>query len=215
MILTSEQIAGLAPDDASVKAGRGLANPAKWPLLGQSTEAMWGACQGSGSKPYQVSIDLSGPAFKCTCPSRKFPCKHGIGLMLLAVDKPDSVKADVPPTWVTDWLASRGEKAQKKATAEKKETVADLEAAAKRAGKRLDRMKEGGAELDRWLTDQIRSGIATYPQQPGSYFSGLAARMVDAQLPGLGHEVSRLGSLIYTGDGCLDGCWSNSGVCTY
>jgi len=53
---------------------------------------MWGESQASGSKPYQVSIVLGGPAFKCTCPSRKFPCKHGIGLMLLAHQKPDSVK---------------------------------------------------------------------------------------------------------------------------
>jgi uncharacterized Zn finger protein len=27
-----------------------------------------------------VSVDLSGPAFRCTCPSRKFPCKHGLAL---------------------------------------------------------------------------------------------------------------------------------------
>jgi hypothetical protein len=200
MILSQEQIAGLAPDEASLKAGRGLANPVKWPLLGQSAEGLWGECQGSGSKPYQVSIDLGGPAFKCTCPSRKFPCKHGLGLMLLAHQKPDSVKTGDPPPWVADWLKSRGEKAQKK-TVEKKETPADPEAAAKRTLKRLDLMKAGGEELSRWLVDQVRSGIATYPQQPASYFSGLAARMVDAQAPGLATEIARLSSLIYTGDG--------------
>ena len=80
MNLTMEQITALAPDAASVKAGRGLVNSAKWPTLGQSANALWGECQGSGSKPYQVSVDLGGPAFKCTCPSRKFPCKHGLGL---------------------------------------------------------------------------------------------------------------------------------------
>ncbi|CAN5322710.1 SWIM zinc finger family protein [soil metagenome] len=200
MILTLEQIVSLAPDEASIKAGRGLANPMKWPVTGRSAEAAWGECQGSGSKPYQVSIDLSGPAFRCTCPSRKFPCKHGIGLMLLALEKPEAVKAGTAPPWVADWLAARGEKAQKKAV-EKKETVADPAAVAKRAGKRLDQMREGGEELARWLADQVRTGIATYPQQPASYFAGLAARMVDAQLPGLANEVSRLKSLIFTGDG--------------
>jgi hypothetical protein len=200
MIFSQEQIVGLAPDEASVKAGRGLANPVKWPLLGQSPEALWGECQGSGSKPYQVSIDLGGPAFKCTCPSRKFPCKHGIGLMLLSHQKPDSVKPGAPPPWVADWLKSRGEKAQKKAE-EKPQKPPDPEATAKRTLKRLDLMKAGGEDLDRWLTDQVRSGIATYPQQPASYFSGLAARMVDAQAPGLATELTRLNALIYTGDG--------------
>ena len=39
--------------------------------------------QGSAASPYQTGIDLSEPAFQCTCPSHKFPCKHGLGLFLL------------------------------------------------------------------------------------------------------------------------------------
>ena len=70
-------------DTASAKAAKGLVVPAKWPTLGASEAALWGECQGSGSKPYQVQIDPSEPAFRCTCPSRKFPCKHGLALMLL------------------------------------------------------------------------------------------------------------------------------------
>ena len=202
MTFSPEQIAALAPDDASVKAGRGLVNPAKWPTLGQSAEAIWGECQGSGSKPYQVSIDLSGPAFKCTCPSRKFPCKHGLGLMFLAAEKAAAVKNGEPPAWVSDWLNTRREKGEKKAAAaaEKKETPIDPEATAKRVAKRLERMKQGGEEISRWLADQIRSGIATYPQQPPAYFSNVAARMVDAQVPGFANEISRLESVIHTGE---------------
>lgn len=32
--------------------------------------AVWGLCQGSGKDPYQTQIDLIGPAFRCSCPSR-------------------------------------------------------------------------------------------------------------------------------------------------
>lgn len=48
--LTEEQIAQLAPDAASVKAGKGLANRTKWVLLEHSDRAIWGHCQGSGKR---------------------------------------------------------------------------------------------------------------------------------------------------------------------
>ena len=202
MNLTTEQITALAPDAASVKAGRGLVNPAKWPTLGQSANALWGECQGSGSKPYQVSVDLGGPVFKCTCPSRKFPCKHGLGLLWLAVEKPAAVRTGDPPPWVADWLATRRVKVEKPAAAvEKKDAPADAEAVAKRAAKRLNQMSEGGAELARWLADQVRQGLATYPQQPATYFAGVAARLVDAKIPALVNEMVRLESSIHSGDG--------------
>ena len=44
--LTEEQIIQLAPDAASVKAGKGLATRAKWVLLEHSDRAIWGHCQG-------------------------------------------------------------------------------------------------------------------------------------------------------------------------
>ena len=81
---TPEQIVALAPDAGSVKAGRELATARKWVSLGRSEQAVWGECQGSGAKPYQTKIDLSEPAFQCSCPSRKFPCKHALGLLLPA-----------------------------------------------------------------------------------------------------------------------------------
>lgn len=203
MELSTEQITALAPDPASAKAGRGLMNPGKWPALGRSeeAEALWGECQGSGKDPYQVSVDLAGLASKCSCPSRKFPCKHGLALMYMAVEKPASLAAGMPPAWTADWLANRREKAEKKAAAppaaEKKPV--DAEAAAKRSAKRLDRMQEGGAELARWVADQVRSGIATLPQQAASTFKTVAARMVDAQVPGLSVEMARLEGQLHNG----------------
>lgn len=208
MNLTSDQVVALAPDTASAKAGRGLVRTAKWPTLGQSADAVWGECQGSGSKPYQVSVDLDGLAFKCTCPSRKFPCKHGLGLLLLAVEQPDAVKIGDPPPWTAHWLATRRDKAEKKTAAaankaESPDSPADAEAAAKRAAKRLAKMREGGAELGLWLVDQVRHGLASWPQQLSSHFTGIAARMVDAQAPGLATEILRLETLLRSGDGWM------------
>src|SRR5262245_55541108 len=87
---TVDQILALAPDSQSAKAGNQLATLRKWDRLGRNQQSIWGECQGSGEKPYQTRIDLSEPAFQCSCPSRKFPCKHALGLWLLAAQQPDS-----------------------------------------------------------------------------------------------------------------------------
>ncbi len=62
----------LAPAPASAKAGESLARPSKWVDLGRSECAAWGECANSGAQPYRARVDLAGPAFKCSCPSRKF-----------------------------------------------------------------------------------------------------------------------------------------------
>src|SRR5688500_17244567 len=111
---SAEQVTALAPDPASVKAGRGLTNPAKWPTLGCNGEAAWGECKGSGEKPYQTQVDFTGPGFKCSCPSRKFPCKHGLGLRFMAVDKPGSLKEGDPPDWSPPGCKAAGTRPRKK-----------------------------------------------------------------------------------------------------
>ena len=106
--LTADQILALAPDPASAKAGQGLASPRKWSALGYSERAAWGQCQGSAREPYQTEIDLSEPAFHCSCPSRKFPCKHTIRLFLLFANRPELFSADAKaPDWLTTWLDGR------------------------------------------------------------------------------------------------------------
>ncbi|MGB8191873.1 MAG: SWIM zinc finger family protein, partial [Chitinophagaceae bacterium] len=81
MNLSEEQILALAPDESSKKSGKELSNASKWVSKGANETALWGECKGSGSKPYQTQVDLANIAFKCSCPSRKFPCKHGLGLL--------------------------------------------------------------------------------------------------------------------------------------
>jgi SWIM zinc finger len=98
---TPEQVTALAPDASAAKAGKDLAAPRKWGVLGRAEGVIWGECQGSGAKPYQTQVELSGPAFHCTCPSRKFPCKHGIGLLLLHAGGEPAVKEAEAPTWVS------------------------------------------------------------------------------------------------------------------
>lgn len=191
MTLTMEGVLALAPDDASAKAARGLTAPGKWPLLGADGHVAWGECQGSGSKPYQTQADLTGPVFRCSCPSRKFPCKHGLALLLIRAQSPDLFKADAPPAWVAEWLASRAEKAQKKEERQQEKATApvDPQAAVKRDAKRWERIDGAARELQRWMADQLTQGLGVAQGSALASWDTMAARMVDAQAAGLGQRL--------------------------
>src|ERR1700743_2044566 len=49
----------LATDHPALKAGAGLAKPAKWSGVGASRDGalLWGECAGSGANPYRVMAD--------------------------------------------------------------------------------------------------------------------------------------------------------------
>jgi len=191
MTLSEDQILALAPDEASKKAGLGLANMSKWVSKGANELAIWGECQGSGSKPYQAQIDLSNIAFKCSCPSRKFPCKHGIALFLLYARQTASFTVDKQPAWVTEWLEKRAEKQEKKAARE--EAPVDEAAQAKRQLARHEKVIHGIHELQLWIKDIVRNGILSIPEKGFPWFENVAKRMVDAQAPGLANMVRQLG----------------------
>lgn len=205
-VWTTEQVLSLAPDASSAKSGKGLATLRHWVSCGQYESALWGECQGSGAKPYQVQIDLSEPAFKCSCPSRKFPCKHGIGLLLLSIAGDGSVPVAEPPAWMTEWLQSRQTRAEKKEAAKKPEserspeerakTAADQ---AKRTAAREKKVAQGLTELDLWLRDLVRQGFSGLPSRPYAFWDDQAARMVDAQASGVARRVRELGSIVAAG----------------
>jgi len=188
-----EQVTKLAPDASSLAAARKLAGPAQWSDTGATDLLIWGKCQGSGKVPYQVSVDLTGPAFKCTCPSRKFPCKHGLALMLMWVDGQGTIRdSSDPAAFAGEWAASRATRGATAAAAEKKPV--DPAAKAKRLEDRLELMSGGMDDFARWLGDLARGGTAAARHQPYAWWDATAARLVDAQLPGLAEQVRQLGS---------------------
>jgi SWIM zinc finger len=125
---TADQARALAPDASAARAGEGLASVRHWPKLGRTERLVWGLCQGSGADPYQVAVDLAGPTFKCSCPSRKFPCKHGLGILLLHATQASAFSSTDVPTWVSDWLAARDVRAA--AAVERATKTVDVDPAA-------------------------------------------------------------------------------------
>ena len=150
---------------------------------------LWGECRGSAVAPHRTVVDLAGPAYRCSCPSRKFPCQHVLALLLLWPE--EAVKDDPggPPDWAASWLAARAGKAGHAPARE----PADPKTAAKRAEYREARVAIGLAELDRWLCDQVRQGLAASQRAGYSHWDDIGARMVDAQAPGPAERLRNLG----------------------
>jgi hypothetical protein len=164
-------------------------------------------------------VDVAEPAFKCSCPSRKFPCKHALGLFLLFVQSPGDFTVGEPPEWVTEWIESRAARATKRAERDARATeppgdendpanVAQREKAARqtaaRAAERERRVAAGVAELGLWLRDLVRQGLSAAASRPASSWETMAARLVDAQAPGLARLVRQLATIPASGDGWPD-----------
>lgn len=192
---TADQVAKLAPDASSLAAARKLAVPPPWSETGATDTLIWGKCQGSGRTPYQVSVDLTGPAFRCTCPSRKFPCKHALALMLLWVRGGGTIAdSGTAADFVRDWAAERAARTTAREAGVATKKPSDPEARARRLAGRAVLMDAGARELQTWLADLVRGGTAAARQQSYSWWDGAAARLVDAQLPGLAQQVRDLAS---------------------
>ncbi len=197
---TPERILALAPDSSSASAGRGLAAKKNWVTLGKTDTAIWGECQGSGKNPYQTRIDPLEPAFKCSCPSRKFPCKHGLGLFLLLQSDAVAFTGDTPPAWVTEWLEGRTKRVEAKET-KKAEVTADPKAGEKRLAARTKKVSAGLKELSVWLRDLVRTGLSSVQNKPYSFWDGMGARLIDAQAPGAARMVRELAGIASSGEG--------------
>ncbi|MGW7525402.1 SWIM zinc finger family protein [Streptomyces sp. NPDC054783] len=205
---TAEQVLSLAPDAVSRKAGGKLGTAGPWSEAGSGEGTVWGLCKGSGSRPYQTVVDLAdvdGPAYKCSCPSRKFPCKHALGLLLLWTVDDSSVPASAqPPDWAEQWLEGRRRRAKSKQGRSEGSSgsgSADPEAARRRAERRTERVTAGATELEHRLADLLRGGLAAAEQAGYALWDETAARMVDAQAPGLASRIRELGAIPASGAG--------------
>ncbi|WP_298468792.1 SWIM zinc finger family protein [uncultured Erythrobacter sp.] len=225
LALSLNKIERMAPDQASLTAAKKLIKPAKWPLLQEDGDGLiWGECQGSGSTPYRVAVSESDAGYKCTCPSRKFPCKHAIALMWLRADALAPFAAGTPPQWVNDWLSRRRDPAKGQtndgkppdkskegphpsisATALEKEpdpaspeAIAKAEAQKARNRAKREKLIEGGIEaMEQWIEDQLERGLTGFDQRAVNDCDVLAKRLVDAKAGGLANRVSALPPLLF------------------
>jgi len=192
------QLLGRGAPATQVAAASALARPEKWrDLQRQADEGLlWGEIS-NGSALYRVACFVGEPAFSCSCPATKKPCKHGLAILLSFARSPEAFVAVTgrPPSWVSDWAAARAKRAAKK-VAPRTAEIADPQAQAKRAADREARIAAGLDDLERWLGDLVRQGLAGLDARPWAFWDGPAARLVDAQAPGLARRVRSLHGVV-------------------
>ncbi len=213
---TVEQVAAVAPSPQSIAAAEPLAAAARWSALGVDERAVWGRCRGSGAEPYDTTVDHVGVAWRCTCPSRKLPCKHALALLLLWVR--GGVPPSAAPQSVVTWISGRDRRSGAEAATsgsadeggaasggsagdEVDDTTGtpepiDRDDLDRSRDERVARMMEGLIELDRWLEDRMRTGLADPALARYTTWDQLAARLVDARAGALANRVRRLAGLV-------------------
>lgn len=223
MTLTLQHIEDIAPDQASLVSAKKLLGNNKWQGQGfcPTTHTAWGECQGSGSKPYYVVVDITDAGYKCTCPSRKFPCKHALALMWRYVEDASPFVVSSTPDWVSDWLGRRRKStktdthtAQEVAVKPSKPIhLADSQTELPKTidpqqresvKKRAEKIKVntdaqislGIAEFIGWLDDQIRLGMGVFMDHAKQSSRQISARLVDAKASGLASMVDELPSVL-------------------
>jgi len=208
-------VEALATDQSSLNAAAGLAKPGKWSGVGISRDGalIWGECAGSGANPYRVMADLRDLGNKCTCPSRKFPCKHVLALLWSNAEAVMPFAPGETPDWVTDWLGRRrGGGAPKQAAAAapkdigaagipEPETPAaeDPKAAARReaaSAKRLEDTQRAILDaldaLEQWIGDQLKSGLSAFIDDATARCRRIGARLVDGKAAALAGRIDEL-----------------------
>lgn len=218
MKIDLKAIEQLATDQSSLKAAAGLAKPAKWSAVGTSRDGalVWGECAGSGANPYRVMADLRDFGNKCTCPSRKFPCKHVLGLLWLNAETIVPFTPADTPAWVSDWLGRRrssgstpkatddgsaGDKDVHAAQLAEPATPEDPKAAARRettAAKRTEDTERAVLDaldaLEQWIGDQLRLGLSAFIDDATARCRRIAARLVDGKAAVLAGRIDELPS---------------------
>jgi hypothetical protein len=174
-----------APNADAVKNGRGLVLKKKFVKLhiAEDETILFGDCQGSGSKPYQCSCDFirpGSPTYRCNCPSRQFPCKHSIGLMLAYVQNAKAFSVAAVP----DELQSKREKVVQRAE-KKAETATQPKQVNKTAlAKKIKAQLEGISLLEQLTHDLVKIGIGNMNAKLADTIAVRAKQLGDTFLPG-------------------------------
>jgi len=202
MISINEQfIEAAAPNAEAAKNGRGLVIKNKFLALHRSADdtLLFGRCQGSGKEPYLCSADFAKPdavVYRCSCPSRQFPCKHSLGLLYALVQGKKFTPAEVP-----EELSAKREKAAAKVDKKKAVDQAPVKVNKSALRKKINAQLEGIELLERLTLDLVRLGIGNMNAKSALEIEKQAKQLGNAYLPGAQAALHAYTKLFYTDDG--------------
>ncbi|GAB5494032.1 MAG: SWIM zinc finger family protein [Phototrophicaceae bacterium] len=190
-----ERITLLAPDTSSSQSGREIANTqhSAWQAIASDGFSAWAVYQDKKKTPYKIKIDLlkirhNNNVWDCNCRTYKTPCKHIIALLYMLINEPDAITQASPPNWVEEWLDKEALSARKREERKQKNDIITPERIAQRqkqSAKRKQKITGGLEELEQWLVNMIRRGLTDPQVQTEEFWHNRAARLVDAQAPGI------------------------------
>ncbi len=175
-----ERLAG--KDEALIARAAALVSEQQWRHLGMAEGLVWGACKSGGVQWFRTVARLDGTAHGCNC-SVPQPCKHVLALLALAQAQPHLFGHDALPEWVPALLEGPADQAERAARNAAQRT--------RNRNQRLEAMIEGMRELERWMADLLRDGLATLPARSPQWWTEARARLVDAKLGALARRLEK------------------------
>lgn len=196
---SEQQIASLAPNANALMNGRKISAGGGFVSRMRSEDDSFymGECKGSGKSNYVVSADFADeekPVFRCSCPSRQFPCKHSLALMFEMVAGKDFAVGEIPKDILDKREKKQAREAKKTdASGEKKPASEKSARAAKSARTKKIKKQLEGLELMKQLTDQLMdTGLSSMGSVSLKSYRDLAKQLGDYYLPGPQNYFNRL-----------------------
>ena len=185
--ITEEQILALALNSTAVSNGKKISKSGSFVRLAHSEDDTFyfGECKGSGKSNYSVSVDFIEPlipVFRCSCPSRQFPCKHSLGLLYEMLENKPFEMCEIP----SDILTKR-EKKQAKET--KKEDNHSEEIKKKKTSKsattkKIKKQLEGLELTEKLIQNLLQAGLGTIGGTDLATYRQLSKQLGDYYLSG-------------------------------
>ena len=185
-----QEIIALAPNANAVSNARKISFGNGFVVRKKSADDTFymGECKGSGKKNYIVSadyIDAEHPVFRCSCPSRQFPCKHSLALLFEMASGKDFEVSDIPEDILEKREKKEAREAKKKAGEDKKPATEKSVKAAKAAKtKKIKKQLEGLSLMKQLLDSLMDTGLAAMGSVSLKTYRDLAKQLGDYYLPG-------------------------------
>ncbi len=196
---SEQQIGALAPNANALSNGRKISSGGGFVSRMRSEDDTFymGECKGSGKSNYVVSADFvedDKPVFRCSCPSRQFPCKHSLALMFEMAAQKDFPVGDIPKDILEKREKKQAREAKKTDPSEAKKPVSEKSSRAGKAArtKKIKKQLEG-LGLMKQMTDQLmNTGLSSMGSVSLKNYLDLAKQLGDYYLPGPQNYFNRL-----------------------
>ena len=170
-----------------------LAYPAFFPHRYVFEKIIFAEMPAGDGHSHAVAMNLETRTLYCSCPFFPKPCVHALALSALYARGGEAhfEPADALPERMRALVSGLPAGRERPAI----QTETRLAARMQRRFERLERAAGGFEDLEAWLLDTIRRGMATVVSEAPRWWENIAARMADASMSGLSRALRLLGQI--------------------